>query len=549
MLAKFDFWQFIGGIGLFLFAMAQLELALKSFAGRSLKTFLRNHTDRPLKSVAVGTVMTSLVQSSSLVGLMVLAFVGASIISLENALGVIFGANLGTTLTGWAVTLLGFKLDLESVALPLIGFGSLTLVGLKGRVAEFGRILAALGFLLMGLSLMKNSVGSLSEAMDVGRLASLAGWQYLLFGVVFAAVVQSSSAAMMVTLTALYSGVIELPAAAAVAIGADLGTTSTMLIGALRGSAGTKRVALAHVIFNVTTVVVAFSLLTPLLTLIRSVGISDPLLSLITFHSLFNFLGIVIFFPFMKPFAHFLEQQFGTAIEREGIYINETAATVPDAALAAIAEETVRIVARIVRQNMCVFSPALPTPPGQTSIALLIERGGDDLPFDEQYRKNKRLEGEILSFAVRVQEAPLEAEQSESLSRMLSSIRHAMNSAKSLRDIRHNLEELDDEPWQEAATYLEHFRSVMTEFYAEVYRLHTDGAIPPEFQDFAHLLNRIHDWHEELHRKIYAGIHEGQLQDHDISTLLNVNRELLNSNTALVLALQELSVADEEVAA
>ena len=140
MLRYFDLWQFIGGIGLFLFAMSQMELALKSFAGRSLKNFLRNHTNRPLKSVAVGTIMTALLQSSSLVGLLVLAFVGASIMSLENALGVIFGANLGTTLTGWLVTMLGFKLDLEGAALPLIGLGSLALVGFKGRISEVGRL-------------------------------------------------------------------------------------------------------------------------------------------------------------------------------------------------------------------------------------------------------------------------------------------------------------------------------------------------------------------------------------------------------------------------
>lgn len=548
MIANFNVWQFIGGIGLFLFAMAQLELALKSFAGRSLKAFLRNHTDTPLKSVAVGTVMTAIVQSSSLVGLMVLAFVGASMISLQNALGVIFGANLGTTLTGWAVALLGFKLDLESIALPLIGFGSLILVGMKGRTSELGRIVAALGFLLMGLSLMKDSVGSLSEAMDIGRLANLTGWQYLLFGVAFAAIVQSSSATMMVTLAALYSGVLELPAAAAIAIGADLGTTSTILIGALRGSAGTKRVALAHVIFNVTTVVVAFSLLTPLLSLIRVVGINDPLLSLITFHTLFNLLGVVIFFPFMKPFAHFLEQRFSTVNEHEGIYVNETTPTVPDAALVAIGEETALIIARVIGQNMRAFSPALPTPPGQMPIVSSQEAGREQLPFDESYQSNKRLEGEIVSFAIKVQAAPLEPEQSAHLNRLLSSVRHAMNSAKSLRDIRHNLEELDDAAWQEASVYLDYFRSVMTEFYAEIFRLRVDAAVQPVFQDFAQLLNRIHSWYEQLHRKIYAGIHEGHLKDQDISTLLNVNRELLNSNTSLVLALQEFNAEKEEAA-
>lgn len=238
MTGNFDIWQFVGGIGLFLFAMAQLETALQRFSGRSFKRFLQTYTDKPLKAVVAGGLTTAFVQSSSLVGLMVLAFVGAGIMSLGNALGVVFGANLGTTVTGWMVTALGFKLNLESISLPLIGIGSLLLVGLSGRIKEVGRLAAALGFLLMGLTLMKDSVSALSDSMDVTKLANLAAWQYLAFGVGFAAVVQSSSATMMVTLAALHAGVIELPSAAAIAVGADLGTTSTILIGTIKGAAG-----------------------------------------------------------------------------------------------------------------------------------------------------------------------------------------------------------------------------------------------------------------------------------------------------------------------
>jgi phosphate:Na+ symporter len=548
MLGYFDLWQFIGGIGLFLFAMSQMELALKSFAGRSLKNFLRKHTNRPLKSVAVGTFMTALLQSSSLVGLLVLAFVGASIISLENALGVIFGANLGTTLTGWLVTMLGFKLDLEGAALPLIGLGSLALVGFKGRISEVGRLLAALGFLLMGLAFMKDSVSAFNEAMDVTRLARLAAWQYLLFGVVFAAIVQSSSATLMVTLTALHAGVIELPSAAAVAIGADLGTTSTIIIGALQGAAVKKRVALAHIIFNFATVVLAFSLLMPLLGLISAVGINDPLLSLIVFHSLFNFLGIVIFLPFIKPFARLLGKRFSQSVHHESVYVSETDPRVTDAALAAITEETAHILVRIIGQNMQVFSPALPRPPGRLPIESAVEFSNTRLPFDELYRKNKRLEGEILSFALRVQSEPLERQQSERLNRLLSAVRHAVSSAKSLRDIRHNLQELYDSSDQNSSTQLEHFKSVMTEFYSEVYRLRGEEEVLAVIEDFAQLLNRIQAWHEQLHRAIYADIHAGKLEDSEISSLLNVNRELQNSNIALVVALQEFCLDEDEAA-
>lgn len=549
MTTHFDIWQFVGGIGLFLFAMAQLEVALNSFAGRSLRRFLQTYTDKPLKSVVTGTIATAFLQSSSLVSLLVLAFVGASIMSLPNALGVVFGANLGTTLTGWVVTTLGFKLDLESAALPLIGVGSLILVGLKGRISELGRIAAALGFLLMGLSLMKESVGSLGSAFDIQSLANLAGWQYLLFGVVFAAIVQSSSAAMVVTLSALYSGVIDLPSAAAVAVGADLGTTSTVLIGAVQGAAGKKRVAFAHFIFNVTTAVLAFSFLTPLLMLVQITGITDPLFSLVTFHSLFNLLGIVIFLPFIKPFARFLERRFSTKDQHEGLFVSETTPTVSHAALVAITEETAHIIGRVIQQNMRVVSPALPTPPGHAPVDLPVAVNGGERSFDALYRKNKRLEGEIVSFALKVQAEPLEPLESKRLNRLLSAVRHAVHSAKSLRDIRHNLEEFADSPREDVNSYVDHFRVVMTEFYSEIFRLRTNETSQVVFQDFANLIQRTHDWQDQLHREIYADIDRGKLADYEISSLLNVNREVLNSNIALVMALQELLLDEDEAAA
>ena len=546
MNAQFEIWQFVGGIGLFLFAMTQLEAALRGFAGRPLKGFLKRHTGNALKSVAIGTISTAIVQSSSLVGLMVLAFIGAGIMSLTNALGVIFGANLGTTLTGWAVATVGFKLDLDSVSLPLIGIGSLMLVGIKGRVSEFGRILTALGLLLMGISLMKGSVGVLSETFDVTRLSGFAGWQFLFFGVVFAAIVQSSSAAMMVTLAALHSGVIELPAAAAIAIGADLGTTSTVIIGSLQGAAGKKRVALAHLIFNLTTAIFAFSLLTPLLELVAKTGIHDPLFSLVAFHSIFNLFGVIAFLPIMKPFAHFLERRFVVTVKHESLFVRETAATVSDAAIVAISEETAHIIGRVIRQNMRVFSPPLHTPPGRLPVKTVPRHDQEESrSYDDLYRRNKLLEGEILNFALQVQAAPLEPEQTERLNRLLSSVRHAVHSGKSLRDIRHNLEEFSDSTRAEVVACLEHFRTAMSEFYAQLFELRSSPDSQAVLQDYAYLMRRVQERHDQLHREIYQDIHRGQLGEHEISSMLNVNRELLNSNIALVTALREFALKED----
>ena len=549
MFEQFDTWRFIGGIGLFLFAMIQLEVALKAFAGRPLRQFLKRQSGNALKSILVGAVSTAVVQSSSLVGLMVLAFVGASIMSLTNALGIIFGANLGTTITGWMVATIGFKLDIASAALPLIGLGSLAMVGLRGHVADLGRLLTAIGLLLMGISLMKEGVDAIRSGVELGDLAALSPWQYLLFGVVFAAIMQSSSAVMVITLTALHSGIIELQSAAAIAVGADLGTTSTVLVGAVQGAAAKKRVALAHLIFNITTAVVAFSFIGSLLGIVQGIGINDPLYVLVAFHSLFNLLGILIFLPILTPFAHFLERRFEHAREYESLFVRETTPTVPEAAIAAIEAETANIITRVALQNMKAFEPRLPVPGGLLPVSL--SKQNDELEqaeFDDLYRRNKALEGEILSFALEVQSQPLESGQSIRLNQLLRAIRHAVDSAKALRDVHHNLEDFLDSPQSKLNAYLEEFRRISNDFYHDLYQLPPGSESASILEDYDDLLERARERKYALRDQAYRDIHSGDLADSEVSSLLNVNREILNSSTSLAMALREYNAAIRETA-
>ena len=286
-----DIWRLAAGLGLFLFGMHQLEQALKLLTGRPFKKFLREHTQHPLKGVLAGAASTAALQSSSVVSLIVLAFVGTGIISLSSAIGIVFGSNLGTTATGWIVATVGFKLDIEALALPLVAVGGLGVVWTKpgSKRAGVSHLFAGFGLMLMGLEFMKTGAISATSLFDPERLAAYPPIVFLLTGFVVTALIQSSSATIMITLSALYAGVIPLQSAAAVAIGADLGTTITALLGALAGSMDKRRVAVAIIIFNVVTDTIAFLALQPLLHFITVVvGLTDPLFALVGFHSLFN---------------------------------------------------------------------------------------------------------------------------------------------------------------------------------------------------------------------------------------------------------------------
>ncbi|MDP6436012.1 MAG: Na/Pi symporter [Gammaproteobacteria bacterium] len=538
MNGQFDYWGLLAGIALFLFAMAQLESGLKTLGGRSLAFYLKRQADRRINSVIGGIVSTALLQSSSVVGLMVLAFTGAGLLNLTTALGIVFGSNLGTTLTGWIVATIGFKFEIFELSLPLIGLGGLSFLFGRGRVAEYGRTVLSLGLLLLGLQLMKTSVESIEQLIDITDLAGLAPWQYLLFGTAVAAIIQSSSATMIITLAALHAGIIDLPNAAAVAIGADLGTTTTVAIGALRGSPTKKQVAAGHVIFNVVTDIIAFALRTPLLALIAFAGIEDPLYALVAFHSLFNMLGLIIFVPLTGSFARRLEQLFPVRERFEASYLGEVSSGVSEAAVDAIERETSLLIARAVRLNMAPFDPPLQAPAGNPPVP--HQRGIEAQsarPFDELYRAAKTLEGELVEFTIRLQAAPLDTADSERLGQLLSAAREAMHSAKAIKDIHHNLIEFQNSGSEAADLYLHRFREWMSNFIGDIYGLREENTNRVSFEDLVSVLQNTYKRHDAIHEDIYTDVRNDEIAQTLVSSLLNVNRELLTSNRALLLAL------------
>lgn len=538
MAYPFDYWELLAGIALFLFAMAQLETGLQALGGRPLALYLKERADRRVNAVLGGIVGTAILQSSSVVGLMVLAFTGAGLLNLTSALGIVFGSNLGTTLTGWIVATLGFKFEIFNLALPCIGLGGLAYLFGRGRTVDYGRIALSVGLLLLGLQMMKESVESVQQLIDIQDLAGLAPWQYLLFGIVVAAVIQSSSATMIITLAALNAGIISLPNAAAVAIGADLGTTTTVILGALRGSHTKQQVAAGHVIFNVVTDLIAFILRLPLLGVVAMLGIEDPLYALVAFHSLFNLLGLLIFIPVTAPFARWLEQLFPERETQEARYLSEVSHGAGSASLQAVECETQLLIARAVRLIMAGFSPPLTEPPGRSPVQ--HRRGIEQhvqKPFDNQYHAAKTLEGELVEFTIRLQAEELDADDSARLSRLLSAAREAMHCAKAIKNINHNLVEMAGAESALPSGYTDRFRNETQQFVTDIYQLRAANAETIAFEDLAAALQAAHRRHDAAHDDVYAGVRDNRIDESKVSSLLNVIRELLRANESLVFAL------------
>ena len=254
-----DVWKFVAGLGLFLFGIQLVEISLKYLAGRHFKKLIRKHTENKFKSILAGTLSTMVLQSSSAVTLMLLALVGSGVLALSNALGIILGANLGTTFTGWVVSTFGFKVNIESAIFPVIATGALLHVFLSSRrlFSDWGKFILGIGLLFFGITLMKDSVISVKDEISFESFHTQSIYFYALGGFLFTAVIQSSSATMAITLTALNASLLSLSAAAALMVGADLGTTITTMLGSAGGTAEKKQVAAAHFIYNLVTCLLA----------------------------------------------------------------------------------------------------------------------------------------------------------------------------------------------------------------------------------------------------------------------------------------------------
>lgn len=319
--------KIIGSLGLFLYGIKLLSEGLQKTAGNRLKSVLRLMTKNRFVSVMTGIIITILIQSSSATTVMVVSFVNAGLMDLFQAIGVILGANIGTTFTGWIVALLGFKMDISTLALFSIAIGVPMMFSKKSNIRELADIMLGFGLLFLGLNFMQHSMPDLSGNVEALEFLSRFNKDSLLMiltcvliGTAVTVVVQSSAAAMTMTLTMAFNGWLGVTASAALILGSNIGTTITAYLASIGTSTTAKRAALAHILFNVTGSFLAVIFLKPLLLLVNALTLKDiyslspealaqqlPLF-LAMFHTVFNVLNTILFFPFVRQYANLIEK-------------------------------------------------------------------------------------------------------------------------------------------------------------------------------------------------------------------------------------------------
>jgi phosphate:Na+ symporter len=332
--------QLLGGIGLFLMGMVLLTDGLKSLAGDALRRALVRFTGTPYKAFASGALVTLMVQSSSATTVTLIGFVSAGLLTFPQAVGVVLGASLGTTGTGWIVSVLGLKVSLGFYALPIVGIGALMRLLSHGRWRSLGLALAGFGLIFIGIDTLQTGMQDLAQTFDLAELPSTGLIGYLIvvsIGAIMTVVMQSSSAAVATTLTALHANAVNFDQAALLVIGAAIGTTVTGALAAIGGSVSAKRTALAHIMFNAATGIIALLMLPVLLAGLefaqQNMGLEPGAISLAAFHTAFIVLGVLIFLPLSSLFASWIERLLPEQGPRLTRHLDNTLLQVPAVAL------------------------------------------------------------------------------------------------------------------------------------------------------------------------------------------------------------------------
>ena len=349
-----DFKTISAGVAIFLFGMLSLEEGFRAFTGGTLERLLRRTTSSTFHSLGFGILSTTLMQSSSLVSVITISFLSAGLITLTAGIGIIFGANLGTTTGAWLVAGFGLKVDIAAYAMPMLVFGVLLMFQSSRQLKGFGYILSGLGFLFLGIHYMKEGFDAFSSTIDLAQFA-VSGYSglflFCLIGIIATVVMQSSHATLVLIITALSVQQISYENALALAIGSNVGTTITAILGSMSASEAGKRLAAAHFFFNMVTGFIAITLIYQLIDLVDwlsvEVGIAedDYALKLAVFHTIFNLIGVLVMLPFIGKLVTTLERIIPEKAPEvdQPMYLSGLSADYPSTAVEALRNETTRV--------------------------------------------------------------------------------------------------------------------------------------------------------------------------------------------------------------
>ncbi len=453
-----NFEQVAAGVAILLFGMILLEEGFNAFVKGPLQKLLQKSTDRLYKSLGIGFLVTAVLQSSSLISVVTISFISAGLIGFEAGIGIIFGANLGTTATTWLVAFLGLNFKVSSLALPLLAFGIIFIFQKSNSLKAIGRILAGLGFFFLGIYFMKEGFDAYQDSFSLSDYNVSGIWGLVVFtliGIAITFILQSSSASMALILTALAAGQIDYSNSLALAIGANIGTTITAIIGAFGSNVAGKRLAGAHFIFNVTTGVIALILIVPIGQFVNvisdflGVETTNYVIKLSIFHTLFNVLGLVVMVPLIQKLIRHLERVFVDEVDTlnqidQPVFLNDSVLAYPQTALKALLDESKRLFEQatfnIVSHGLNLHRKDIQ---GSENLREILKKSRTEMEIDIDdyyYHKVKLIYSKIIKYASLAQgEFTMSENTIDAFTNIKLANRKIVETIKDIRGLRNNV--------------------------------------------------------------------------------------------------------------
>lgn len=462
-----DILQLIGALGVFLFGMKVMSDALLKLAGNKMRSILATMTSNRFFGILTGFTITSVIQSSSATTLMVVGFSNAGLLTLTEAISVIMGANIGTTITAWLITILGFKVSMSTIALPLVGFGFAITFAKKENLKSWGNFLIGFALIFIGIQFLKEAMPDiknnpeilqfLSKYTDLGYLSILL---FLLIGTLLTVVIQSSSATMALTLIMTAQGWIPFEMAAAMVLGENVGTTITANLAAIVGNHHAKRTARAHLIFNLLGVLWMLILFYPFLNFVswlsQQLGSQSPYLiaaaipvAISLFHTTFNICNTFLLVWFVKPIARLVEK---VVLERllpekeidQPKYLSKETLKYPETAIISLIKESKYLfkkpIFKIVAHALNIHRGDIKS---DVKIKQIVKDSQEDFQVDVEelyYTKVKNIYGEIIRYATTAQSTlDLSKEQNALISEIKVANRKMVHIIKDARELNKNV--------------------------------------------------------------------------------------------------------------
>ncbi len=545
MSSSFDIWKMLAGIAFFLLAMNFMEDSLRLLAGRRFKLFLKKQTTNKVKAIGTGAIVTGFLQSSSIVNLLVLSMVGTGVVKMENALAIILGSNLGTTLDSWLVATLGFNFNIENFALPVAAIAGIGMAFINNESKWFLwlKFLFSLAFLFIALGFIKTGMEGFVKQTDLSAFTHYPAIVFLLLGISLTTIIQSSSATIALTLSALHSNVITLYVATAIVLGSEIGTTFKLFLASAKGLTAKKRVALGNFLFNVISVTIMFLLLQPVNLFITNImHIKDNLIALVFFQSFVNLFSIILFFPFLKLFGEFLMKRYINK-EDENIYISKVPVTDTEMAVEALENETNLFINYVIDYSLDSFNLGENITTGP-----VIQKNFLQKTVAEKYDHIKQSHGEMHAFYLKLQSASSSKVEAERLDQLISAIRNTMYAAKNIRDAQHDIEQVRNSSNDIKYNFYIQSKDKLLNFYQQVLAILNKESRENNFEKLTALYHSVTKGYAETLHLLYKETLANHVSEIEISTLINFNRELYTSFKSIVYGLKDylLSTKDAE---